>query len=207
MSKCSDKIVTLFQDYTAYGIRSLEGAQISSVNVMMQTLLDRGHRSIDYIQILSAAPSRDLSLRRQHWQNFLDIHGLEGRAHTRSVPDYSERQFYALELCRELLEHHPLPDAFFCATVPIAVGMYRACFEAGIRIGKDISVFSFGGTQDARLMTPALATILNPEVEQLIRDLVLQYSPGGKKSGRLVYQSDKIEIFEGESLMEKVTGK
>ena len=207
MSKCSDKIVTLFQDYPAYGIRSLEGAQISSVNVMMQTLLDRGHRSIDYIQILSAAPSRDLSLRRQHWQNFLDIHGLEGRAHTRSVPDYSERQFYALELCRELLEHHPLPDAFFCATVPIAVGMYRACFEAGIRIGKDISVFSFGGTQDARLMTPALATILNPEVEQLIRDLVLQYSPGGKKSGRLVYQSDKIEIFEGESLMEKVTGK
>ena len=207
MSKCSDKIVTLFQDYTAYGIRSLEGAQISSVNVMMQTLLDRGHRSIDYIQILSAAPSRDLSLRRQHWQNFLDIHGLEGRAHTRSVPDYSERQFYALELCRELLEHHPLPDAFFCATVPIAVGMYRACFEAGIRIGKDISVFSFGGTQDARLMTPALATILNPEVEQLIRDLVLQYSPGGKKSGRLLYQSDKIEIFEGESLMEQVTGK
>ena len=85
MSKCSDKIVTLFQDYTAYGIRSLEGAQISSVNVMMQTLLDRGHRSIDYIQILSAAPSRDLSLRRQHWQNFLDIHGLEGRAHTLSL--------------------------------------------------------------------------------------------------------------------------
>lgn len=70
MSKCSDKIVTLFQDYTAYGIRSLEGAQISSVNVMMQTLLDRGHRSIDYIQILSAAPSRDLSLRRQPCRTF-----------------------------------------------------------------------------------------------------------------------------------------
>ena len=83
--------------------------------------------------------------------------------------------------------------------------MYRACFEAGIRIGRDVSVFSFGGTQEARLMTPALATVRNPEVEELIRELVLQYCPGGRRNERLLYQSEEIELFEGESLMERVT--
>ena len=204
MSKCRDKIVTMFQDYTDCGIRSLQGAKLSSVDQMMRKLFERGHRSIDYIQILSAAYSRDLALRQEHWRNFLETHGLNGRAHTRSVPDYSEKQFYAVELCRELLARYPLPDAFFCATIPIAVGMYRACFEAGIRIGRDVSVFSFGGTQEARLMTPALATIQNPGVEEMIRELVLQFCPGGHRSERLLYQSDEIELFDGESLMKKV---
>lgn len=204
MSKCCDRIVTMFQDYTAYGIRSLQGAKLSSVDAMMQKLFDRGHRSVDYIQILSSAYSRDLTLRHQHWQSFLDAHGMQGRAHTRSVPDYSEKQFYAVELCRDLLARYPLPDAFFCATVPVAVGMYRACFEAGIRVGRDVSVFSFGGTQEAQLMTPALATIRNPGVEEMIRELVLQYCPGGHRSERLLYQSEAIELFEGESLMERV---
>lgn len=204
MSKCRDKIVTMFQDYTDCGIRSLQGAKLSSVDQMMRKLFERGHRSIDYIQILSAAYSRNLALRQEHWRNFLETHGLNGRAHTRSVPDYSEKQFYAVELCRELLARYPLPDAFFCATIPIAVGMYRACFEAGIRIGRDVSVFSFGGTQEARLMTPALATIQNPGVEEMIRELVLQFCPGGHRSERLLYQSDEIELFDGESLMKKV---
>ena len=72
MSKCSDKIVTLFQDYTAYGIRSLEGAQISSVNVMMQTLLDRGHRRIMYLRETGKArflvEQMDLAVREMEQQ-------------------------------------------------------------------------------------------------------------------------------------------
>ena len=40
---------------------------------------------------------------------------------------------------------------------------------------------------------------------ELIRELVLQYCPGGRRNERLLYQSEEIELFEGESLMERVT--
>lgn len=199
MSKCKARIVTLFQDFTSSGIRMVQGAPLEAIDQIMGKLATTGHKVIDYLQVLTEGNIVDPTLRYDRWLKFIHSHQLKGEAHLCEVPDYSIKEYKAHEFCLELLENFPLPDAYFCATIPVAVGLYRACYEKGIVIGKDISVFSFGGSLEAPMMTPALATIRNHGVEEMIQNIVMQYK-SGKVSDQLLYQNTAVDIFEGESL-------
>ena len=49
-------------------------------------------------------------------------------------------------------------------------------------------------------MTPALATVVNHGVAELLEQIIRQYCPGNQITDQLLYQLETMEIFEGESL-------
>src|SRR5699024_6830638 len=55
--------------------------------------------------------------------------------------------------------------AVFCSNDAMAVGCYRAVYEAGLRIPEDISVIGFDGLQWSSYLAPALTTIEQPIFE------------------------------------------
>ncbi len=67
------------------------------------------------------------------------------------------------EAMRQLLPHRP--QGVFVASDTMAVGAYRAIYEAGLRVPDDISVVGFDDNEQASHLVPALTTIRQPIAE------------------------------------------
>ena len=71
------------------------------------------------------------------------------------VPTHSD----SLEVARDLLQKDIRPTAIFCANDWMALGVYAAASEAGLEIGRDLSVVGFADLREASMLTPALTTV------------------------------------------------
>ncbi len=60
---------------------------------------------------------------------------------------------------KEMLHLDELPDVVYAATDMVAVGVYRAIYEAGLTIPKDIQVIGTNDISSARHMSPSLTTM------------------------------------------------
>lgn len=63
------------------------------------------------------------------------------------------------QLMKECLQAGQPPTAFFIASDPMAIGAYKAIAEAGLTVGKHISIIGFDDIYTAQFLTPALTTI------------------------------------------------
>ena len=57
------------------------------------------------------------------------------------------------------LEAHPAPEAVFCFSDIMALGVMRALGERGLRIPRDVSVMGFDDMPFTALLTPSLSTV------------------------------------------------
>ena len=58
-----------------------------------------------------------------------------------------------------------LPEFIFAMTYPIALGIYEAAKELGMRIPEDIDLISFGDSDVSRVISPALSCVTQPAYE------------------------------------------
>ncbi|ADZ84663.1 transcriptional regulator, LacI family [Cellulosilyticum lentocellum DSM 5427] len=62
-------------------------------------------------------------------------------------------------LMKKSLENPAHPTAYFVASDPMAIGAYKAVAEAGMEVGKDISLIGFDDIYSSQFLMPALTTI------------------------------------------------
>lgn len=67
---------------------------------------------------------------------------------------------------KELLQAPELPEAILAVTYPVALGMYEAASEAGIRIPKDINVTCFGNNV-FKYMAPSVFNYVDQPTQEL----------------------------------------
>ncbi|MDI9278358.1 ribose operon transcriptional repressor RbsR [Pantoea sp. EABMAA-21] len=65
----------------------------------------------------------------------------------------------------QLLTLELLPEAVFTSNDAMAVGVYHALFQAGLRVPQDIAVMGYDNIELARYLTPPLSTIHQPKDE------------------------------------------
>ena len=58
-----------------------------------------------------------------------------------------------------------VPELIFAMTYPIALGIYEAAKELGLRIPDDVDVISFGDSDVSRVISPALSCVNQPSYE------------------------------------------
>ena len=68
----------------------------------------------------------------------------------------------AFEKTARWLESHPAPDAVFCFSDIMALGVLKALRKAGLRVPEDVSVMGFDGMPFTSLTTPTLSTVHQP---------------------------------------------
>ncbi len=76
--------------------------------------------------------------------------------------------------------HHSgnLPEFVFAVTYPVALGVYEAAKDLGLRVPDDIDVICFGDSDTNRFITPSLSCVLQPTHElgtkavQMILDMI-----------------------------------
>ena len=201
IKKLGKRVVVLYSDMSGEGIRSLVGSSPTGVELIMRKLLDSGRcRRIDAV----GSPGEtdfDLEERIRIWRAFLRKHDLRGEFHNPGILPFERSERKCRQLMLDLIDTGALPDALFCIAPSLAPGIYRACYERGIRIGKDISLFSFGELEFARHLAPALSTIGNTQtLNEVMRELLRQYLPGNTPDDRLLFQLTEFTFFPGESL-------
>lgn len=58
-----------------------------------------------------------------------------------------------------------LPEFIFAMTYPVAIGIYEAAKEVGLRIPDDIDLICFGDSDVSRILSPALSCVTQPANE------------------------------------------
>lgn len=73
--------------------------------------------------------------------------------------------------------------ALFCTNDLIALGVYKACKEAGVQIPRDISVIGFDNIEYAAYLTPPLTTVAQPisEIGDMAAAMMLNIIAGNKQ--------------------------
>ena len=108
----------------------------------------------------------------------------------RSVERNTEQTGYQLGL-QLLKQRHP-PDAIVTCNDNIAIGVYRAVRELGLRIPDDVAVASFNDIPAAQFLSPPLTTVRLPaeEIGETAVDLLLQRVAGRTLAQRITIANE-----------------
>lgn len=97
-----------------------------------------------------------------------------------------------------------MPEFIFAMTYPIALGIYEAAAELGLRIPHDIDLICFGDSDVSRVISPALSCVVQPSYDLGVKavDLMLQMisHPDAVREQQLVLPTELV-------LRETCTGK
>ena len=96
----------------------------------------------------------------------------------------SEGYATAMELLRE---RRALPTAIMCCNDLVAIGVYKALHELGLRIPEDISVVGFDGIELGEVLGPPLTTlsIFPRQIGECAANMLLEVTSGKHTRGYL----------------------
>ncbi|EGT3615979.1 LacI family DNA-binding transcriptional regulator [Clostridium perfringens] len=161
MEKLSKNIVFLDSSPEEWKYDSVVVDFKYGVKIALDYLTSLGHKKIGYLGGESIIHNSNESLRKINYREktfkeyMEDIKGYkeEWVLKGRFLPEDG------YELMKKVLKEKNLPTAFFIASDPMAIGAYKAIFEAGLRIPDDISIVGFDDICTAKFLTPSLTTI------------------------------------------------
>lgn len=126
-----------------------------------QYLIDKGYSRIACITgPLDKTPAR---LRLEGYREAMTRAGLAIPAGYEITGDFEFNGGF--EAMQTLLSHKQRPEAVFVGNDAMAVGVYKALYQAGLRIPLDIAIIGYDDIELASYMTPPLTTIHQPKDE------------------------------------------
>ncbi|UVC31397.1 ribose operon transcriptional repressor RbsR [Pantoea sp. SOD02] len=126
-----------------------------------QHLIDRG-----YTRIACIAGPQDKTPARLRLEGFHKAMASSGLAVPSGYVVDGDFEFQGgFNAMNQLLTLDTLPEAIFTSNDAMAVGVYHALFQAGLRVPQDIAVMGYDNIELARYLTPPLSTIHQPKDE------------------------------------------
>jgi hypothetical protein len=199
LRRMRDRIVVLWEDMTPMGIPSIETGPPQFVGKLLDHLASLGHRRVDCLNVQPEASI--IGHRIAAWREGLASRGMEGQLHNVTVAHFHTGPVTAREETAKLLRSGQLSaKALFCATTSQAWGAIRACADAGLQVGKDISICGFGEMDIARLLIPTV-TCVQPADRRPFLDRGLDWitSRGIDWPHPLRMEPEDVPLFIGES--------
>ncbi len=126
-------------------------------------IADHGHRRLRFVGDPALSP--DVA---ERWEGFVQAHRDAGLSAPRSPVRANLRQEDGYLAARRLLGGASRPGALVCANDEMALGVYAAAAEAGVRIPQDLAVTGWDDIPLVRYAVPPLTTVHQP-VEELGR--------------------------------------
>ena len=130
--------------------------QEAGARLATRHLLELGHRDIVHI----SGPNAwfDARSRIVGWRDELQAAGI-------APPPIIAGGWDAIDgyrIGQRLIREQRLPDAIFAANDLLALGLIRACHQAGVRVPDDVSVVGFDDIDGADFFEPPLTTVRQP---------------------------------------------
>jgi len=202
-------IISISQDTTDFGIFDVaEKKKVPFVfmdripnlsNCNTVTVDDRGgaYKAIDhaiklgYKNIAHFAGNTNINIGRERmlgFKNAMNDNNIHINNDWLVEGDFSEKSGY--DAFMKLYHEKNLPDLILAVTYPIAIGIYSAVKEVGLKIPDDIDLICFGNSEEQNFLSPPLSCV-NQSTEQL-----------AEKSMELLLQNiDKVDNFEYKNIV------
>jgi DNA-binding LacI/PurR family transcriptional regulator len=163
LSKANFPIV-IFNDLPDLEVDSVVTDNYEGATKAMRHLYELGHREISFI-----GPKENTTFKTQRlagYRGFLERHGLPAREDL--VQCGEADPMYGYRAIKELMDARRKPTAVFVHNDTLAMGVYRAIHEMGLRIPDDLSVIGYDNLDSCQFMYPPLTTVEFP-IRQLAR--------------------------------------
>uniref|UniRef100_A0A7C3RVU3 LacI family DNA-binding transcriptional regulator n=1 Tax=Dictyoglomus thermophilum TaxID=14 RepID=A0A7C3RVU3_DICTH len=151
-------------------------------------LFSLGHREIGFI-------GGDIMDKREYYfRKYVKEKGLSINENYIKRGDYTPNGGY--KAAKELLAHNINPTAIFVANDSMAIGVYRALFEASLKIPEDISIVGFNNISISKFLNPPLTTISIP-IEDLVEtaiNLLLERIEKNRKNSKKVIIATELVV-------------
>ncbi|MET1007969.1 MAG: LacI family DNA-binding transcriptional regulator [Propionibacteriaceae bacterium] len=122
---------------------------------MTTLLIEEGHRRIAVVGTMDSETSR---LRLRGYEEAMAAAGLEVSPDL-DIPTRNWNPAGGAAAMSGYLDAHELPDAIFCFTDAMAMGVLSVLWAAGHRVPEDVSVVGYDDVMDASYSVPALTTV------------------------------------------------
>lgn len=188
------KVVVLDQDETVAGLRSVLMFPAAAQRKLLDHLAFLGHRHIDCLN--TQAMDRVIDGRIDCWRSFLSANHFQGELHTLTESSPIASAYRLTQ--RRLAENRVLPTALVCTTGPAAIGAMRAFFDAGIRVGTDISIAAVNDEGFGPYLVPSLTCLQTPRRSTYLNEAV-RWMLQGQWDGPLLVQPEEACLFIGDS--------
>jgi LacI family transcriptional regulator len=145
--------VAIGRTETPLAYAHVDGDGESAFRAAAERLIGLGHRRIAFV----AAPAAFTfgKLRRRGWASAMRAAGFKHDAEAEG----QLTEFGGLAAARELLTATPRPTALLCSTDRMAIGAMRAVKEAGLAVGRDVSIVGHDNISAGAFAEPALTTM------------------------------------------------
>lgn len=135
---------------------------VSASHAAVRHLLDGGRRRIAFV-----GPNPEDSHKRFHgWHLAMTQAGIDTAGLAMETPGLSGQD--GVDAGIRLMALDPLPDAVFCVTDWLALGVIRALLRAGLRVPDDVAVVGYDDIPYGRASYPTLTTI-SPDRGEIAR--------------------------------------
>ncbi|MEM6459975.1 MAG: substrate-binding domain-containing protein [Planctomycetota bacterium] len=195
-------VVVLNRDTSDDGLRCVDTCPPACIATLMDHFRSFGHRRVD---CLNTQPCDDtITARIDAWRRWGVAHDLPGGLINRPVRSYDNPTPAAYRCIDELLANgKPLPSGLLCTTTPAAVAVMRRLSEAGLEVGRDISVAAIDDEGLNQFLRPSLTCLVPPDPTPYVRRCLDWMLDGGRPAdwdGPLLLRPESIELFAGESV-------
>ncbi len=122
--------------------------------------------NIGYRKVCHLAGYQHTNIGKERYQGFVDAmkqYGVPIRPEWVVYGGFGENDGYR-GFC-ELYKSGKLPEVIFASTFPVAVGVYQAAKEFGLKIPDDIDIVSFGSSGMNQFLDPPMSYVEQPTVE------------------------------------------
>ena len=188
------RVVVLDQDATAAKLPSVVMFPPQSERKLLDHLVELGHSRIDCLN--TQAIDRVIQARIDTWSGFIADKGLAGQLYslTEFRPMTSAYQLVA----NRLNEEKTFASALVCTTGPAAVGAMRAFYDAGFKLGRDISVCAVNDEGLGPYLIPSLTCLQTPPRSRYLA-MAVRWMLGEDWEGPLLIQPEDVPMFVGSS--------
>ena len=125
-------------------------------------LIDNGH---DHIGLV-LGDKKDTGVGKERFEGYisaLEMHNIEFKNQYIIYGQYDSETAYKHTM--ELLGKQKDITAIFCTSDIMAIGVAKAIFDSGYKLGEDISLIGFDGMDVAKYYEPSIATVKQPKYE------------------------------------------
>ncbi|MCF8259808.1 MAG: LacI family transcriptional regulator [Melioribacteraceae bacterium] len=143
--------------------------KIDNISIVSVDDRDGAFRAIEhaiklgYKKIAHFAGYTDINIGRERYQGFVDAmekHGLPINPEWVCHGGFGER--FGYDSFMKLYKKNNLPDLIFTVTYPVALGVYSAAKEVGLKITEDIDIICFGNAKVQSLLSPPISCVNQP---------------------------------------------
>jgi len=126
---------------------------------ILDYLIKSGHKNISFIggNKNKSIFDMNIDLREEKYKEYMKAKGLYNESYLRYVEKYTYK--YGYDEAVEMLKLEERPTAVIVGNDTMAIGVYKAISQFGLKIPEDISVVSFNDQPGAKYMVPALTTV------------------------------------------------